>query len=83
VAGTPISYSYSPDRAEFHLLYVPDQRIDAPTVIFVPTDNAYAHGYQVQVVGGQVESAPGADHLVVGADPGSALVSVTVLPPSA
>ena len=82
VAGTPISYSYNPDRSEFHLLYVPDDRINAPTVIFVPT-GAYSHSYQVQVVGGQVESAPGADHLVVGADPGSQLVSVTVLPPSA
>jgi endoglycosylceramidase len=83
VAGTPISYSYNPERAEFHLLYVPDERINAPTVIFVPTAGAYSRSYQVQVVGGQVESAPGADHLVVGADPGSSLVSVTVLPPSA
>jgi endoglycosylceramidase len=83
VAGTPISYSYDPDRTEFHLLYVPDERINAPAVIFVPTAHAYAQGYQVQVVGGQVESAHGADHLVVGADPGSSLVSVTVLPPSA
>jgi endoglycosylceramidase len=80
VAGTPISYSYDPDHGEFHLLYVPDDRIDAPTVIFVPTAAAYAAGYQVQVVGGQVQSAPGADHLVVAADPGSTLVSVTVLP---
>jgi endoglycosylceramidase len=83
VARTPISYSYNPDRAEFHLLYVPDDRINAPTVVFVPTASAYSHGYQVQVVGGEVESAQGAEHLVVGADPGSSLVSVTVLPQSA
>ncbi len=80
VAGTPISYSYDPGKAEFHFLYVPDVRVDAPTVIFVPTALAYPNGYQVQVVGGRVESKPGADHLVVAGDDGATSVSVTVLP---
>jgi endoglycosylceramidase len=81
VAGTPISYSYDPGSREFHLLYVPDPRVDAPTVIFVPAVSDYPTGYQVQVVGGDVQSAPGADHLVVVNDTGAASVSVTVLPP--
>ncbi len=80
VAGTPISYSYVPTTREFHLLYVPDPRVDAPTVIFVPTARSYPTGYQVQVLGGEVQSAPGADHLVVANATGAASVSVTVLP---
>ena len=37
VAGTPISFDFSPSTSVFDLAYVPDHRIHAPTVIFVPT----------------------------------------------
>ncbi len=80
VAGVPVSYSYEPGTGEFHLLYVPEPRVDAPTVVFVPTTAAYPDGYQVDVVGGRVQSAPGADHLVVANDPGATSVSVTIVP---
>lgn len=80
VAGTPVSFSFDPGSREFHLLYVPNQSIAAPTVIFVPVSVHYPHGYRAQVVGGTIVSKAGASHLVVDNDPGSTSVSVTIRP---
>ena len=78
IAGTPVSYSYDPKKREFHLFYVPKSTVDAPTVIFVPTTQSYPNGYRVQVVGGTVDSKPGASHVVVANDAGAATVTVTI-----
>jgi endoglycosylceramidase len=80
VAGTPTSFSFDPASGEFHLLYVPNQHVAAPTVIFVPVLLHYPHGYQAQVVGGTVVSKAGASHLVVDNDRGSTSVSITITP---
>ena len=45
VAGVPISFGYSPASGVFHLAYVPNHRVHAPTVVFVPTELHYPHGY--------------------------------------
>jgi endoglycosylceramidase len=80
VAGTPVSFSFDPGSREFHLLYVPNQSIAAPTVIFVPVSVHYPHGYRAQVFGGTIVSKAGASHLLVDNDPGSTSVSVTIRP---
>ncbi len=80
VAGTPISYSFDTKTRVFHLLYVPDTAVNAPTSIAVPVARVYPHGYRVHVLGGQVESAANASHVIV-ANLGSAKsVDVTISP---
>ncbi len=59
VAGMPISFDFSPSTNVFHLAYVPDHRVHAPTVIFVPTEVHYPHGYCARSSGARVTSAPG------------------------
>ena len=50
----------------FHLAYVPNHRIHAPTVVFVPTELHYPHGYCARTTGARrVTSAPGSDLLEV------------------
>jgi endoglycosylceramidase len=80
VAGTPVSFSFDPVSGEFHMLYVPNQGIAAPTVVFVPLSVHYPHGYRAQVVGGTVVSKADSSHLIVDNDPGSSSVSITIKP---
>jgi len=80
VAGVPISYDFSPTTAVFHLDYVPDHRIHAPTVIFVPTQIHYPHGYCARASGAMVTSAPGSDRLKVVNDRSGHRVEVVVTP---
>ena len=80
VSGTPISFSFDPASSHFHVLYVPNEKVTAPTVIFVPLSVHYPHGYRVAVIGGTVLSRPDATHLVVANDQGVSSVSVSVTP---
>jgi endoglycosylceramidase len=80
VSGTPISFSFDPASSHFHMLYVPNQMVTAPTVIFVPLSVHYPHGYRVAVIGGTVLSSPNATHLVVANDQGVSSVSVSITP---
>jgi endoglycosylceramidase len=80
VSGTPISFSFDPASSHFHMLYVPNQMVTAPTVIFVPLSVHYPHGYRVEVIGGTVRSSPNATHLVVANDQGVSSVSVSITP---
>ncbi len=63
VAGTPISFGFSPSADVFTLDYAPNHRIKAPTVVFVPTALHYADGYCVHVSGARVVSRRGSDLL--------------------
>ena len=45
IAGVPLAFAFSPARGSFELTYVPNHRIHTPTVVFVPTDVHYRHGY--------------------------------------
>ena len=65
VAGIPTSFSFSPDTGDFDLSYVPNHRVHVPTVIFVPTEIHYPHGYCASVTGARVVSRPGSDLLEV------------------
>src|SRR5271157_4671217 len=80
VAGVPISYDFSPTTDVFRLDYVPDHRIHAPTVIFVPTGVHYPHGYCARASGAKVTSAPGSDLLKVQNDRSGHRVRVVVTP---
>jgi endoglycosylceramidase len=65
VAGTPLRFSVSPETDVFDMAYLPDHHVAAPTVIFVPTDVHYRHGYCARTTGASITSAPGSDLLTV------------------
>ena len=80
VAGTPLRYSFSPQTDVFDMEYVPNHRIHAPTLIFVPTLVHYRHGYCARTTGASVTSARGSDLLVVRNDRTGSRVTVEVTP---
>ena len=59
VAGTPSSFSFSPVTDVFELAYVPNHRVHAPTVVFVPDLGALPAGLLRPGDGGRVVSAAG------------------------
>ena len=61
----PLSFTFSPSTDVFDLAYVPNHRIHAPTLIFVPTELHYPHGYCARTTGARVTSARGSDLLEV------------------
>jgi endoglycosylceramidase len=80
VAGIPLSFGYSAPSGTFHLVYVPNHRVHAPTVVFVPTEIRYPHGYCARVSGARVASAEGSDLLRVENAASGHRVTVTVTP---
>jgi len=78
IAGRPTSLSFDPTSGAFHLAYVPDHTVRAPTAIFVPTQVRYPSGYCVRVSGGRVTSKPGSQVLLIENAPSGHLVSVQV-----
>lgn len=81
IAGTPVSMSYDISTDTFHLTYVPDHSIWAPTIVFVPRLH-YPHGYCVHVSGANVTSEAGNSHLILSNLPQAATVELTVAPGS-
>ena len=73
-----MSLSFDPTSGAFHLAYVPDHAVQAPTAIFVPTHVHYPSGYCARVSGGRVTSKPGSDILLVENARGGRSVSVSV-----
>jgi endoglycosylceramidase len=82
VAGTPLSYSFSPSTGVFAMAYVPNHRIHAPTLIFVPTAVHYPHGYCARATGARVTSARGSDLLQVDNATTGKRVTVMITPGS-
>jgi endoglycosylceramidase len=80
VAGTPLRFSFSPQTDVFDMAYVPNHRIGAPTLIFVPTQVHYRHGYCARTTGASVTSARGSDLLQVRNDRSGSRVTVEVTP---
>ena len=80
VAGVPVSYDFSPTTGVFHLAYVPNHHVRAPTVIFVPTALHYRHGYCARTTGARVTSGQGSDQLQVQNARVGHLVTVLVTP---
>ena len=54
------------------MAYVPNHRIHAPTLVFVPTELHYPHGYCARTTGARVTSARGSDLLQVQQRPSGA-----------
>ncbi len=65
IAGRPTSMSFDPSNGAFHLAYVPDHTVHAPTAVFVPTQIHYPSGYCAKVSGGTIISKPGKEVLLV------------------
>lgn len=82
VAGTPVSFSFEPTSAEFHLFYIPKAHEMAPTVVFVPVAVHYPKGYCAQVNGGTIISKRNATHLVIANAPAASAVTVSIKPTS-
>ncbi len=78
IAGRPKSLSFDPTNGAFHLAYVPDHAVHAPTVIFVPTQVHYPSGYCAKASGAKVISARGSEVLLLKNAASGSLVSVTV-----
>jgi endoglycosylceramidase len=80
VAGTPLRFSFSPLTAVFDMAYVPNHRVRAPTLVFVPTQVHYRHGYCARTTGASVTSARGSDLLQVRNDRSGTRVTVEITP---
>jgi len=78
IAGRPTLLSFDPTSGIFQLAYAPDHRIQAPTVIFVPTQVHYPGGYCARASGGSIVSRPGSEFLQVKNAATGQLVKVTV-----
>ena len=78
IAGVPTLISFDPGSGVFHLSYVPDHAVRAPTAIFVPTEIHYPNGYCAKTTGANVTSKPGVNVLLVDNRASGRLVSVTV-----
>ena len=78
IAGTPTALSFDPSTGAFQMVYTPDHRITAPTVIFVPTRIHYPNGYCARVSGGTVVSKPGSEFLEVNNAPIGRSVNVSI-----
>jgi endoglycosylceramidase len=65
IAGTPLRFAFSPATDVFDMTYVPNHRVHAPTLVFVPTALHYRHGYCARTTGARVTSARGSDLLQV------------------
>jgi hypothetical protein len=70
--------NFDSSTAVFHLSYVVDRAVTAPTVIFVPISRHYPDGYCTKVTGGRVTSSAGATRLMVANDRSASTVDVTV-----
>jgi endoglycosylceramidase len=80
VAGTPLRFSFSPQTDIFDMEYAPNHRVHAPTLIFVPTQVHYRHGYCARTRGASVISRRGSDLLEVRNDRAGTRVTVEVTP---
>jgi endoglycosylceramidase len=80
VAGVPQSFSYSPSTDVFHMSYVPNHRVHAPTLIFVPTQVHYSHGYCARTSEARVVSARDSDRLQIDNASSGRRVTVEVTP---
>jgi endoglycosylceramidase len=81
IAGTPSAYGFDPSTDTFSLTYTPDPSIKAPTVVFTAPRH-YPSGYRIELRGAQLTSRPCSRYVTILNDPGSAQVSLTLVPGS-
>jgi endoglycosylceramidase len=75
-AGIPLQLSFDPATGEFHYRYTP-RAAAAPTEIYVPALH-YPSGYDAEVAGARILSAPGATRLLLENLPDAQEVRVTI-----
>lgn len=85
-SGTPESWSFANGRFDFSYTTAKADSsgvfpAGSPTTIAVPAI-AFPNGYQVDIIGGQVVSAPNAPELVISSDDGATSVHVVVTGPA-
>jgi len=86
VAGTPQGWSWNATASTFKASYATARADGHGTFPAGATSEFFVHprffpnGYQVQVTGGQVTSAPDASWLMIASAPGASQVTVTVTP---
>jgi endoglycosylceramidase len=78
IAGTPVSMSFDDATGTFQLVYKANDRVRAPTVIFVPIQRHYANGYCARSSGATVISKPGSGLLEAVNLQRAGVVSITV-----
>ena len=81
IAGTPSAYGFDPSTDTFSLTYTPDPSIKAPTVVFSAPLH-YPSGYRIEVRGARFTSRPCSPYVTVVNEPGSARVSLKLVPGS-
>jgi endoglycosylceramidase len=81
IAGTPSAYGFDPSTDTFSLTYTPDPSIKGPTVVF-SAPRHYPNGYQIEVRGAHSTARPCSHYVTIVNDPGSARVSLTLVPGS-
>jgi len=81
IAGTPTAYGFDPATDTFSLTYAPDPSISAPTVVF-SAPRHYPSGYRIEVQGAHFTSSECSPYLTIVNDPGSARVSLKLVPGS-
>jgi endoglycosylceramidase len=81
IAGTPSAYGFDPSADTFSLTYTPDPSIKAPTVVF-SAPLQYPSGYRIEVRGAHFTSRPCSPYVTIVNDPGSARVSLKLVPGS-
>ena len=62
------------------MAYVPNHRVHAPTLVFVPTELHYPHGYCARATDARVTSARGSDLLEVANARSGNRVTVEITP---
>ena len=80
VAGLPLRFSFSPQTDVFAMAYLPDHDVHVPTLIFVPTQVHYRHGYCARTSGASVTSPRGSDLLEVRNNRTGSRVRVEITP---
>jgi endoglycosylceramidase len=80
VAGIPLRFSFSPSTDVFDMAYVPNHHVHGPTLVFVPTQLHYPHGYCARTTGARVTSARGSDLLQVQNNRMGTRVTVEITP---
>ncbi len=72
--------SFDPASGTFHLTYVPNHAVHAPTAIFVPAEVHYPNGYCARTSGASIISKTNSETLLLDNARTGRSVSVSVTP---
>lgn len=78
IAGQPLGMSFDPSTGAFHITWLVDPRVHAPTSIFVPVRLHYPGGYCVRSAGAKVISPPDTAYVLADNLPGSTRAEIWI-----